>query len=138
MVRFPFGRLNHALTRHSLTPTKTTASSYPHYPNPNQVCFITKRYLEKAWGQGPNGDDDNCKFEFDYACRRKGVAKMVTVVMEPGCRNASQWIGTVSGKLGGKLYIDLSTEDYNAFDKAVARLAAEIRSVVAGDSAGGS
>ena len=35
----------------------------------SMVCFITKRYLQKAWGVGPNGANDNCKFEFDYACR---------------------------------------------------------------------
>ena len=27
------------------------------------VCFVTSRYLQKAWGEGPSGDDDNCKFE---------------------------------------------------------------------------
>ena len=27
------------------------------------VIFITSRYLQKAWGKGPGGDDDNCKFE---------------------------------------------------------------------------
>lgn len=98
------------------------------------VCFITRRYLEKAWGKGPAGDDDNCKFEFDYACRRKGVAKMISVVMERGCRNPSGWAGTVGGKLGGKLYIDLSSDDAAAFDAGVRLLVGEVRLLMAGPS----
>jgi len=43
------------------------------------VCFITDRYLEKAWGKGANGHNDNCKFEFDYSLRRKGVEAMIPV-----------------------------------------------------------
>ena len=69
------------------------------------------------------------KFEFDYACRRKGVAKMVAVVMEPECRNPALWTGVVGGKLGGMLYIDLSDEDQRRFDEGVEKLAAEIRSL---------
>ena len=102
----------------------------------SMVCFITKRYLQKAGGKGPNGSDDNCKFEFDYACRRKGVDRMIPVVMEEGCRNASEWAGTVGGKLGGLLYFDL-TSDGVAFDETVKRLADEIRVVSGGVCGGG-
>ena len=94
------------------------------------VCFITDRYLEKAWGKGANGHNDNCKFEFDYSLRRKGVEAMIPVVMEKRCRNPSDWAGTVGGKLGGKLYIDLSSDDSSAFDSGVKQLAAEIRVVL--------
>ena len=89
------------------------------------VCFITKRYLQKAGGNGPSGANDNCKFEFDYGCRRKGVEKMISVVMERGCRNPNDWSGTVGGKLGGMLYVDLSS-DGDGFGEGVKRLAAEI------------
>ena len=102
----------------------------------SMVCFITKRYLQKAWGVGPNGANDNCKFEFDYACRRKGVERMIPVVMEQGCRNSSEWTGTVGGKLGGLLYFDLSS-DGDDFDKVVKRLADEIRLISAGGGGGG-
>ena len=27
------------------------------------LVFVTSRYLQKAWGKGPAGDNDNCKFE---------------------------------------------------------------------------
>ena len=100
------------------------------------VCFITKRYLQKAGGNGPGRANDNCKFEFDYGCRRKGVEKMISVVMERGCRNPNEWSGTVGGKLGGTLYVDLSS-DGDAFDLGVKRLAAEIRLVSAGGGVGG-
>ena len=102
----------------------------------SMVCFITKRYLQKAWGVGPNGANDNCKFEFDYACRRKGVERMIPVVMEEGCRNAGEWTGTVGGKLGGLLYFDLSS-DGDDFDKVVKRLADEIRLISGGGGGGG-
>ena len=101
----------------------------------SMVCFITKRYLQKAWGVGPNGANDNCKFEFDYACRRKGVERMIPVVMEQGCRNSSEWTGTVGGKLGGLLYFDLSSDGVD-FDKVVKRLADEIRLISAGGGGG--
>ena len=31
------------------------------------IVFITERYAEKASGYGPNGANDNCKYEFDAA-----------------------------------------------------------------------
>ena len=68
------------------------------------VVFITGRYVTKVSGSGPNGDDDNCKAEFDYACRRVGVGKMIAVLMEPSLRDVSLWHGAVGMKLGGKLY----------------------------------
>ena len=54
--------------------------------------------------------------------------------MEAGCRNPSAWAGTVGGKLGGKLYIDLSSDDDAAFDAGVQRLVGEIRTVCGGAS----
>jgi hypothetical protein len=93
------------------------------------IVFITKRYLQKAAGEGPNGDDDNCKFEFDYALRRSGVARMLSVVMEPSLRDPREWTGVVGGKLGGRLYVDLS-QDGPQFDRGLERLLAEMRTVV--------
>ena len=78
------------------------------------IVFITKRYIDKASGNGPNGSDDNCKFEFDSALMSKhlGVDKIIAVVMEPRCKNPMVWPdGTVKGKLAPKLYIDMSSDD---------------------------
>lgn len=85
------------------------------------VIFITKRYLLKVDGGGPLGDDDNCKFEFEYALNRKGVASMVPVIMEPGCKATSSWQGVVGGKLGSRLYCD-ATEDGEKLDDAVSQI----------------
>lgn len=46
--------------------------------------------------------------EFDYAVRRKGVASLVPIVMEVGCRNTDEWTGAVGFRLGSQLYFDLS------------------------------
>ena len=62
----------------------------------------------QASGNSPEGADDNCHFEFAYACRRKGVAGMVPVVMEAGCRDTNGWTGVVGGKLGGRRFVDLA------------------------------
>jgi len=72
--------------------------------------FVTKRYIDKASGKGDAGANDNCKFEFDYALRQKGVESIIVLVMEPRCLNPAAWTGTVGGKLGGLLYIDLSKD----------------------------
>jgi len=75
------------------------------------ICFVTDRYCEKANGDGERGDDDNCKFELDYALKRKGAAAIYPVVMEPRMRDTGNWSGIVLGKLGGKLYADFSEDD---------------------------
>jgi len=48
--------------------------------------------------------------QFDYALRSKGARSMIAIVMEPRMRNPGNWKGQVGGKLGGKLYIDLSED----------------------------
>ena len=95
------------------------------------VCvFVTQRYMDKVNGRGEAGKDDNCKFEFDYALRRKGVASMLPVVMEPRCKCPSDWTGVVGGKLGGILYVDLSSDDKAAFKAGINHLVREIRFMV--------
>jgi hypothetical protein len=57
------------------------------------IVFLTKRYCEKVSGQGPNRLDDNCKFEFDAALQRKGVGRILPVVMEPRASKPHLWGG---------------------------------------------
>ena len=96
------------------------------------VVFVTRRYLEKANGDGPNGADDNVKFEFDHALRRRGVARMVSVVMEPSCRDPKGRVGVVGGKLGGLLYVDLSADD-ERWGEGIEQLEENIRDVTEGE-----
>lgn len=95
------------------------------------VCFLTERYLNKASGRGPNGQDDNCKFEFDLALTSQhlGVEKMIPVILERQLASPVSWPhGTVKGKLAGKLYIDLSSDLGDpAFSLSCQRLEKEIR-----------
>ena len=104
------------------------------------IVFITNRYVEKASGNGEHGANDNCKFEFDTALMPPlGVDKMISVVMEPSCRSPGNWPnGTVRGKLGLKLYVDLA-DDGAGFDRGIERLIAELRATIseAPSSSGG-
>ena len=95
------------------------------------IVFITERYIKKASGNGERGANDNCKFEFDTALMPPhGVDKMISVVMEPRCRSPGDWPnGTVRGKLGPKLYVDLA-DDGASFDRGIERLIAELRATI--------
>lgn len=93
------------------------------------AVFITQNYIRKVAGKGPKGDDDNCKFEFDYACMRRGVARVIPIVFEPKCRDTSRWEGPVGMKLGTKLYSDLSG-DGEEFLHAIDKLEADIKRAV--------
>ena len=72
------------------------------------LVFITRNYIQKVAGEGANGANDNCKAEFDYACNRKGVERMLAVVMEEDCTDSRTWQGAVGMRLGSTLYQDLS------------------------------
>ena len=62
----------------------------------------------KAAGLGPRGQGDNCYAEFSYSLNRRGVSKMVAVVMEPNCLDTAQWQGVVGLRLGMKLCVVLT------------------------------
>ena len=75
-----------------------------------------------------------CAFDlcaFDPRCRqllRKGVRRMVAVVMEPGLRDTKAWTGVVGAKFGTSLYCDCSDNETTAsFAQTVEQLAGEIR-----------
>lgn len=90
------------------------------------VC-VTKNYLIKAAGKGVRRGNDNCKAEFDYACLRgHGVGRMLAAVLEPEARDTARWSGAVGMKLGGKLYVDVSPDDFGGAE-TVRRLANEIQ-----------
>ena len=77
------------------------------------LVFITKNYIKKVDGTGPNGEADNCRYEFQYASNRK-IQKhnmLIPIVMDPECWNTKEWVGQVGMKLGCELYYDLSNVD---------------------------
>lgn len=74
----------------------------------------------------PGGCDDNCKREFEYACLRKGVVKLLAVVMEDEARQPAEWSGPVGFNLGTTLYIDASSDQLDgAANQLVQKLAQE-------------
>ena len=75
----------------------------------------------------------SCKYEFDTALisRHLGVDKIIPVVMEPRLFSPMHWPdGTVKGKLGTKLYIDLTSDDSVSFERKVGELVTEIKRVI--------
>ena len=72
------------------------------------------------------------KFEFEYALLRRGVRRMVPVVMEPRCLDTTKWTGVVGGKLGSKLYCNLSAGAEDAIsdeEAAIESIVVALRSV---------
>lgn len=92
------------------------------------AVFLTNNYIKKASGLGSKGEDDSCFFEFDLAALERGRTNMIAIVLEPSCRDTSKWAaGVVKGKLGTKLYIDLSAnEDDDSFSEGITKLLREI------------
>jgi len=78
------------------------------------VC-ITRRYIDKVATR--YGLEDNCRLEFDYSARRKGIKNLVPIVMEPECLISKNWNGVVGATLADLLYINY-TED-NMLDACV-------------------
>jgi|EP01044_Picomonas_judraskeda_P006852 hypothetical protein len=62
------------------------------------VVFITSEYIRKC---ADCGAEDNCHAEFSYAVQRKGVQKVVAVVMEPGLKDTTKWRGPIGLRLNG-------------------------------------
>ena len=50
---------------------------------------------------------DNCYFEFNYACNVR-PDHMIPVVMEPEAKDVSMWKGLLKSALGDTLYIDMT------------------------------
>ena len=54
------------------------------------VVFITPTYRDKVNG---TEDRDNCRYEFKYACRKKGPQKMIPVILDKSMLNSNIWGG---------------------------------------------
>lgn len=63
------------------------------------IAFVTEKYISQVDGEGSDGADDNCKLEFEYALRCRGVDNIITVVMEDACADSTKWRGVVGSTL---------------------------------------
>ena len=96
------------------------------------LVFITRAYLRDVGGDGPDGLDDDAKAEFDYACHRKGVGRMLPIVLEAACTDTRSWRGAVGMRLGSQLYVDCSDDDaLRPHSAQIAHLLDRIRSITA-------
>jgi hypothetical protein len=86
------------------------------------VVFVTKRYISKCVNV-----DDNCCKEFGYAAKRKGVARLLPVVMESETRDQRSWSGPVMMELGNVLYTDLSDDGMKNMDAFVATIVSTLQ-----------
>jgi hypothetical protein len=76
------------------------------------IVFVTMQYIRKVAGEGPNGKDDNCRKEFNYASDKQGSTdNIIVVVMEDVCCNPRNWRGPVKLQVGKELYYSFTTDD---------------------------
>jgi ribosomal protein L40E len=92
------------------------------------VAFITEKYRNKV---NSNNAIDNCYFEFNYATLEKTGNFMIPVVMEPRMRNPRDWKGRLGAELGTHLYVDLSEDNPETFEKKVEELFQLIKQTIA-------
>jgi hypothetical protein len=86
------------------------------------VVFITERYIDKVGGKGDSGEMDNCRFEFNHIAGSKPPSRIITVVMEPRCRNQKEWYGMIKSTLHSQLYIDWTSDDEGRAESAAAEV----------------
>merc|ERR1712190_27142 len=81
------------------------------------TMLITPQYCERVRA----GTNNYCGAEFQYACQRLGVDRMVCVVLEPDMRDTARWCGPVGLRLGGSLFVDFSAVDWSVTDEEISR-----------------
>jgi len=89
------------------------------------IVFLTKKYITKVAGEGSNGDDDNCRKEFNYASF-KGAQNMIVVVMEDASSDQHRWWGPVKFQIGQELYYSYTAN--NQLETCVERVVEEMKS----------
>jgi len=73
------------------------------------AVFVTRRYIDKVATK--YGLEDNCRLEFDYSARRRGISNLIPIVMEPKCLELKTWNGVLGASLANQMYIDFTEDD---------------------------
>ena len=94
------------------------------------AVFVTREYIEKCNKEG----NDNCKLEFEYAYHRKTVARIIVVVMEPGCLNTSSWDGPIGAALATQLFVKCEGDKPADFDRAAQELVERLQQRAAAET----
>jgi len=86
------------------------------------IC-VSRRYMEKV----AQVEDNNCKFEFNYAVNKRTTLNLLSVVMEKSMQKTKEWKGSLGMTMGVHLYHKLMSDVDAEFDDAVNGIAAAIR-----------
>jgi hypothetical protein len=78
-------------------------------------------------GKGDNGERDNCRFEFNHIANTKAASRVISVVMEPRCRDQKCWFGLVKSMLQSQLYIDFCSDDAGRAEAVAAEIVKMVR-----------
>ena len=54
------------------------------------IVFVTQSYF-KSLSTPTNRSSDTIKLEFGYGCRRKGIERMIAVILDPICSDLTTW-----------------------------------------------
>jgi hypothetical protein len=82
------------------------------------LAFITEQYQAKV---NCGKRSDNCYYEFDFAIRQL-PEKIIPVVMEKSMLKNDQWSGRIKAELGGNLYVDMTEDEDEIFEKSIDNL----------------
>lgn len=67
------------------------------------LVFIHRNFIDRVNGTIGN---DNCRFAFRYALRRKSAVNLLPIVIDESCLESLLWTGPVGMALGGSIYLN--------------------------------
>ncbi|EQC32798.1 hypothetical protein SDRG_09337 [Saprolegnia diclina VS20] len=76
------------------------------------LVFVTQLYQNKVNGDNAN---DNCQLEFGMAKATQTAQWMIPVIMDPSMKAPRHWCGQFKLVLGNQLYVDLTSDEDDAF-----------------------
>ena len=90
------------------------------------VVFVSRAYMDKV--NKPDTEKDNCRAEFQYINKRKGLPRMIPCVLEPELCSTASWEGNFGFLFeGDRLFTPVLSDT----PKEIAALAAAIRACIA-------
>jgi hypothetical protein len=80
------------------------------------LIFVTREYEKKV---NSADDSDYCFYEFNVAATDRRLANMrIPIVMDESMLNPDSWEeGLLKAGLGGKVFIDVSSDDKDVFEE---------------------
>jgi hypothetical protein len=89
------------------------------------IC-VTRKYMEKVAQDGSN----NCKYEFEYATKKRTPLWMLSVVMEESMTDTTAWHGVLGMVLGNYSSCKLNSDADADFNCAVAKISESVNKML--------